>query len=382
MPFTDPPRVLIVGVSARAAADSAVRAGFRVAMIDAFSDSDLDPAVEVVPLAEGYSADAAARAARAVPCDAVVYLASFENRPDEVAALAAGRSLWGNDPQVLRHVRDPLRMAAAFRSRGHPVPRIRTGAVERLAGRWLAKPTSRGGGHGIRAWIPGTPAPPGTCLQEYIEGTPGSVVFAAAAGRAVTLGISRQIIGDAAFGASGFQYCGSIRVSPDRSDPDLVPFEAAARLASTAAERFGLVGVNCIDFVAAGGVPYPVEVNPRWSASMELLERAGGLSVFGIHAEACAGSRLPGPDLPGIRSRSPAFGKAVVFAREDLTIGDTGAWLAEAREASPGVRDVPREGTRIPAGRPVCTVFATGQDAGQCREALLDRARRVYAALG
>ena len=28
----------------------------------------------------------------------------------------------------------------------------------------------------------------------------------------------------------------------------------------------------------------PIEINPRWSASMELVERAHGVSVFGVHA--------------------------------------------------------------------------------------------------
>jgi hypothetical protein len=41
-----------------------------------------------------------------------------------------------------------------------------------------------------------------------------------------------------------------------------------------------------------------------------------------------------------------AVGKAVVFARRDVTIGDTERWLADAT-----VRDVPHPGERIRAGR-------------------------------
>ena len=118
----------------------------------------------------------------------------------------------------------------------------------------------------------------------------GSVVFVAAGGRAVPLGVSRQLVGEAAFGAEGFQYCGNILTATDgfrglSCDEALV--EAACALAQAVADEFGLVGVNGIDFVARDGIPYAIEVNPRWCASMELVERAYGLSVFAAHASAC-----------------------------------------------------------------------------------------------
>jgi len=70
-------------------------------------------------------------------------------------------------------------------------------------------------------------------------------------------------------------------------------------------------------------------------------------------------------------------GKAVVFARQDVTVGDTGTWLASV----PAWRDIPRAGEHIAAGRPVCTVFASADSVAECHAALADRARHVYAAL-
>src|SRR5918993_172057 len=96
------PSVLIAGLSTRAAADSAVRAGFAVTTIDAFGDLDLHPSVRGVSiprdLAMPFSAQAAARAAAGFAADAVIYLANFENEPDAVRALADRRTLWGNPP--------------------------------------------------------------------------------------------------------------------------------------------------------------------------------------------------------------------------------------------------------------------------------------------
>ena len=66
-----------------------------------------------------------------------------------------------------------------------------------------------------------------------------------------------------------------------------------------------------------------------------------------------------------------AFGKAIVFARHDVTVGNTREWI------DLGIRDVPHPGEQIQAGRPVCTVFATGRDALGCHAALVERAERV-----
>jgi predicted ATP-grasp superfamily ATP-dependent carboligase len=114
-------------------------------------------------------------------------------------------------------------------------------------------------------------------------------------------------------------------------------------------------------------------VNPRWSASMELVERAYGVSVFGAHAAACTSGALPGFDFARARRGAGAYGKAIVFARRDVVAGDTRAWLADST-----VRDVPHPGERIRAGRPVCTVFANGCDAAGCHAALVRRAERIY----
>jgi uncharacterized protein len=379
-------RVLIVGVSTRAAAESAARAGFAAASpvitIDAFGDLDQDSRVRALSLPRDFGARftayAAARAARTVACDAVVYLSNFENRPRAVSRLAAGRALWGNPPEALRRVRDPLIVAAALREHGCASPTACTDGAGITSGRWLSKPLASGGGHRIRAWRRGTPVPRGRFLQELVDGTPGSVVFVAAAGRAVALGISSQLVGEHALGSGGYRYCGSIMMPAGdpcfANDEKLV--SAACGLASVVAEEFGLVGVNGIDFVARDGIPYAVEVNPRWSASMELVERAFGVSVFAAHAAACEARELPDFDLARARMGTRAFGKAVVFARRDVTIGDTRAWLADAT-----VRDIPHPGERIPEGQPVCTVFAEGRDAAACRDALVHRADRVYAEL-
>lgn len=378
--------VLICGTSTRAAADSAARAGFRVTAIDAYADRDQHQSVRAVSASRspGLPAHAAAlaRAARAIDCDAVAYLSPFENHPHAVTALRSGRTLWGNTPQTLVRVRDPRVLAAALRRLGCAAPRLLHDSNDlndlndpNDSNDWLVKPLRSGGGRSIRPWR-GEGVARTSYVQQRIQGTPGSVVFVASRGACVPLGVSRQLVGDANFGAAGYRYCGSIIARPDDPQfahgPELA--ERAFGLAARVAGDFGLVGLNGIDFIGRDGIPYPVEVNPRWSASMEVVERLSERPLFQLHADACDGRTLSSSEVCVRPWRQKAFGRAVVYARESGRVGDTDSWLADAT-----VRDVPRSGEYFRSGQPVCTVLAAADDGSGCYRALVDRAARIYA---
>jgi predicted ATP-grasp superfamily ATP-dependent carboligase len=366
-----PTRVLIAGVSTRGIAESAARAGYDVIAVDGFGDLDLRACARAVLVArtvdqggDRFSVPAALRAARGVACEAVCYVASFENHPDAVGALARRGTLWGNPPAVLRRVRDPVRLARALTAHGLPGPAVRLSAPRAPARtRWLAKPRASGGGSGITRWRGGR-VPVGSYLQQWIAGVPGSIVFAADGRRAVPLGVSRLLAGERAFGARPFRYCGNILGGADARLAEI-----AGRIADAVTAEFRLVGVNGIDFVVRRGVPYPLEVNPRYTAALELVERAHGLGIFETHARACAGEL---PEAPPHR-RTAVIGKAIVYARRSVVIGDTSGWLEDE-----SVRDIPTPGQRIGRGHPVCTVFAHAPDPAACHAALVRRARSVY----
>jgi hypothetical protein len=371
------PEVLLTGVSMRAAAQSAVKAGYQTNTIDAFADLDLPrPNKRPAPV-DGETRFDARRAAGdtvGVQADAVVYGSGFEDDSSSVERIAEGRALWGNPPEVLRRVRSHRRLLDGLAREGVLVPRVfepSDGDRPPAGVSWLEKPYRSGGGHGIRPWRSRDIAP-GCYLEEFIAGHPGSIVFVAQGGRAVPLGISRQLAGDAAFGATWFQYCGSILSHPaDLFDRGVAVAANAHAVAMAVARDYGLVGLNNVDFIAREGVAYPVEVNPRWSASVELVERAHGFSMFGLHADACARGTLPDDRLPLCLRR--AVGKAIVFARSDILIRRSHEWLW-----SRDVADVPRPGTLIHSGEPICTVFAEAATSRDCHAALVRRAARIY----
>ncbi len=363
----DVERVVLAGLSTRAAAASAARAGYAVTAVDGFADLDQHPAVHALEVPGRFTATAAARIARTAPGGAVAYLSGFEHAPSAVAMLAAGRALWGNTPDTLRRVRHPATLAETLRREGLHAPEV--SGVPRADGVWLLKPVRSGGGHGIRPWTGGHALPRGTYLQAFVEGRTSSVQFVASGGRAVALGLTRQLVGDAAFGATGFTWCGGI-LEPA---PDDALMRRAMRLAHVLARAFDLRGVNGVDVMDRDGELVPLEVNPRWTGALELVERADGTNLFAVHAGACVEGRLP---TDGPRRRTVAVGKAIVFARHDVLAPDTRAWLTDAT-----VADVPHPGEHVAAGRPFCSVFAEGPDVAACRDALVRRAAQVYASL-
>jgi uncharacterized protein len=367
--------VLIAGVTTRALAISAARSGYRVTAVDAFGDVDLRAVAEVITLGRndgGYHPIRAAAAGAHVAAGMVAYTSNFENYPAAVADLASGRRLLGNRPEVLTRVRHPIELMRVLRRHGFRVPDTRAAAprICRTRLQWLLKPRRSGGGHGIRVWQPGDAVSRSDYLQERIAGIPGSVIFAADGRSAAFLGFSRQLVAGARSGVGRFRYSGSLLgASGSRLFPRQSRLIATAMaIAGVVTREFELVGLNGVDFVARNGMPYPIEVNPRYSASMELVERAHGIPMFETHLRACQGS-LPPPLSPA----ALVHGKAIVFARQDATLGDTGAW-----ERSPSFADIPHSGEVIRRGHPICTVFARGTDARACQRLLRHQAAAVH----
>lgn len=146
------------------------------------------------------------------------------------------------------------------------------------------------------------------------------------------------------------------------------------KIATRLTQRFGLRGVNGVDLVIAEGRdgkprPFLVEVNPRYCASMELVERACGLNLFLTHLDALEG-RLPAFSLAE-HIEGPYFGKGIVFARKTVMMPDTEDWHKRGR------RDIPFAGDRIEAGHPICTVLAEGKQRETCLSNLMIRAEEV-----
>lgn len=362
--------VILLGASTRAAAGSARRAGWTPWCADLFADADLQAIATVrkVPIdAYPYGLlDALAEAPQAP----VIYTGALENRPDLIARI--DRPLWGNSQDVLRAIRAPSRWTQCLQAHSLPCPAI--AEEPRTAGRWLLKPRKSAGGSGIRVYA-GQPFNPRThFLQEWVDGVPCSAVFLGHEDTADLLGVTGQLAGTPWLNAAGFHYAGNIGPLP------LDPTTKARwhRLGAVLTRTFYLRGLFGIDAMLRDGVPWPIEINPRYTASMELLERSYLRPLLPLHRAVF--EKLPPPtfDAP---TDSPTCGKAILYARETFSFPKNGPWLAALAYAGAGAEadcaDIPHAGEIVEQGRPVLTLFAAAKTALPCLGKLQEKAQAL-----
>jgi len=313
-----------------------------------------------------------------------MYTGALENHPALVDRIAHKRKLYGNPSHVLRRVRDPFQLAQVLRERALCYPEIARHPPQANDGRWVQKPFKSCGGDRItlvRAPATGNHAPGDNCcgpqpqfyFQRLIDGDPCSALYVATGGRAVFLGATRQLVGAACTGATGFQYSGSL-------GPLVLPEGIMAefqRIGDCLASRFELIGIMGVDAVIAENRVWPVEVNPRYTASVEVLERATNLKSIAMHVKACRDGDLP-KSLGGQHNRY--CGKAIVYAGKNVTVAERFVRFLERvnqRARQPAVADIPPAEQQITAGAPVVTVFAEADSLSSVRERLQSRVRRV-----
>jgi uncharacterized protein len=367
--------LIVAGASVRAAAHSALRAGLRLYAIDQFADRDLSAICPAAKIRK-YPHDCLTALGDA-PQSPWMYTGGLENYPRLVDRMAEIRPLWGNSGNVLRRVRDPSLLAEAVREAGLEMPAsvLELGDGSHAPGKkWLVKPLRSSGGHQIKTAAGGPqPRHPGFYYQEFIRGQVHGAVYLATSDGCDLLGVSRQIQIPGTFG-----YRGSI-VAPDawhQRVPDLM------RLGTTLKDRFGLRGLFNVDFIRNEAGDWPLEVNPRYSASVELLERATGVSFLALHAAVFNPSLNVSHHAIAIPAPSRALGKAVVYSPQGGTITAAMDQLVAAWNGGltwPGIADVPYVGDCILAGQPICTVFAEGETVAEVERQLQERSQRVLA---
>lgn len=361
--------ILIVGASGRAAAASAMRAGYEPHVIDLFADADtmrLCPTI-VCPFADyPHGLIALANAAPPMPW---LYTGGLENHPDVVMAISERRELVGNDANVLREVRDVTRFARTVRERGgHFPPTMPLGTAQPADGIWLHKSATSSGGLGVRFAITedfdGHSHSMQDCLQQFIDGDPMSAIYHSDAQHRSTLfGMTRQLIGTPWLHAKPFAYAGNI--TRDEENVPKIPSLYIQQLS----QDFHLKGGWGLDFIANhNGKAFTIEMNPRYTAAVEVLEFATGKSFLG-------NATSPYPS-------SPVVGKAIYYAPHRIAFPSSGPWdesLANCTNVwqRPDFADIPHGDSRIETGQPVCTIYAEANGEDVCLEQLQRRAREL-----
>ena len=162
-------------------------------------------------------------------------------------------------------------------------------------GSWLAKTYAGASGSGVRTWDEEQGARSEergsdlVCYQRRIDGMPCAAVFRRRGRRSE---VARRHAATHRRAVARFA-----RLSVRRFDWSVarIGSNAQARSSDWAAvsEQFELIGLFGVDFILDGDTVWTLEVNPRYTASVEIVERFTGKSAIAEHAAACGAALGP-----------------------------------------------------------------------------------------
>jgi predicted ATP-grasp superfamily ATP-dependent carboligase len=355
---------MIAAISGRALAAAARRAGYRPLVADLFRDNDTVALAERAIMLPGDLAsgidhrrlpDALLDLAAGQPVEALVLGSGFEREPAMVDDLARHFPLTGNNAAVIRHVKDPQKLADDCAALGIPHPEFCWEAPPDPEN-WLAKAAGgAGGGHVARA--NGAAVKPGRYFQRFIRGQSISALFVADGKTARVVGFSRQWASPAP--GAPFRYGGAVRLRRfERQDAATI-----GGWLSGLTSRAGLAGLCSADFIRGDGGYHLVEINPRPGATLDIFD--------------C-------PDAPLLEAHiNTSRGKPFRVPRFDDCVASLITYASRPIERFPAVAwpdwtaDRQPAGSTLAAGDPVCTVFARGTNAAGTRRTAQAQAARL-----
>ncbi len=331
--------ILVAGYTTRHVAASAARAGYDVYAVDHFCDQDLIwctkdhlafDELNELPFAVEEMLDS-------YDIDHVVTTSGAELLPV--------RDRLGTPADVAERFMDKGKTQYFFEEIGVPVPR-RLGPGEYPA---MMKTLSGAGGwrnacvhsdEERRAWEEFVEHLP-SMAQEPIAGQPASVSCLGTEDAALALCANEQILR----GGDTCAYAFSGSLTPCRHTLADRMMEYAEQIIAAS----GCVGSVGVDFVLTDTEAYAIEINPRFQGTVETVERALGVNLFSLHADACRGV------LPEKRPEPECFAvRRILAAPRNITIQKEMSALRET------ITDIPYPGASFEEGEVMFSVTGSG----------------------
>lgn len=377
-----------IGFSTRSLVQAAQRAGFRVLSLDAFSDFDCRLAASKAVRIEQWGTKAGVElilnSLQAAEYPPILLGGGTENWISLAEALEESGQVLGPNSSQLRVVRDPdyWKSVAIHADFGFPKTitdqavatkssyealneAINDGQSPSKAVHWLRKPYAGAGGLHIRSENSGRSTigrhGPLEYLQERIAGTVFGVHCVIGTQGSSLVGITEALSHSQWPGPSEFIYRGSL-------GPVVTEVEHERRIHRLCEQVYatsGLRGWVQFDFIANDlGQWWLLEINPRWAAGMELLDRCDfpilqtHAAEFGVVADApCRNPTV-----------SNSVAKAIFYAESDVSLSRS---LLRRLQALPWASDLPDTeslGETILAGHPVLTIGGSLEDGYEADE--------------
>jgi len=276
------------------------------------------------------------------------------------------------EPKVVQAIQDPRMLATiaidairlpwtSLRLSNASAVRVGTPANRAITDGWLEKPVNHAGGVDIRRVAEGEPTHDGVYHQQKIRGHAIGANFIAVPRDPSDAALSSAIL----LGAFG-----GLTYRRSRSHPFLyggsfgpLVMTAATRgeiesLGNRIAAAFGIRGLFNVDLILARDESlWLLEINPRYSASMELL---GTGSLVDWHLRCIDGDRTLRDTVQNqIANRSIGFGsKRIIYANHDHDDRMMRLMSSnEHRSSRMKIVDIPQPDAAVLSGHPICTLI-------------------------
>ncbi len=411
-------RLLIIGASVRPWVQSAILESIEFTAFDFFADWDTVASIDSlgsdntsrVHRLESFDQIFDSRFESAIRlCDSAIVCGGFETRIHLVNRLERQIELLGPCSKRLSRLLNCVRVSDDLEKLGIDYPTTKPSLLGLdTPSDWLRKEPQSSGGSGVRLALPrdvhgGSDS---ACFQALCRGNLLSAVFVSSheqetrRGKTVLVSLSRQWVGKPGLGANGFQYCGSVDVATTRELR-----QSAADIATVISSEFGLKGLWGIDFVDSDLGLVPIDINPRLTASMELIglnpgsRKSNRPGLLEMHVRACRGDLVKDNNAEDNNAEfvfeaqgnqtSPSEGKAILFNKSDQPLEITtlmferivdffDAEFFVQTKLGRSIADVPFIGQKILPRHPFLTVRIRTESAEQVETELQRFAAVIY----
>ena len=340
--------LLLIAQSARMLAQSAALAGFGVYAIDCFGDDDLCHLSEASIAVDNFDEASLFTAIGAIAPSsgefALVYGSGIDTRPALLEKLARNYKVLGNLPPTLNQINNPLNFSHLLDYLGVPYPETCFSTPNPSAG-WLSKPIGREGGKSISFYANRQLPSANVYYQRFMQGEAHSLLFLANGKGIRSIGFNTQWTSQHDL-AQPFLFGGAV----NRTNLSARQRKSIESYATKLTAAVGLVGLNSLDFIAENGRCWVLEINARPSASMALYDEDFAEGLLALHIASCLGELPP----PGHHA-GPVRALSIVYNPNTMTIPFDFGWPE-------GYADIPRGGTRIESGQPLCSILVQGND--------------------
>lgn len=376
------PTVYVVGASGRSAAESVRQAGFRAVVVDLYADRDSGEACDVLQI-ESFP-DSIVAQLNALESGIILLAGGMENRLDLVAALGQYHRVLGPNVDQIKRFRDIEHLMWSIhqstRSGVLQFPEtVYSHSEANTESKWLCKSYFGCGGFHIERLTNDRSKmlnDGNYYFQQEVAGRSVGTVFLCDQSKVQLLGATAALSSAMHESLTGRQPAlppMAYRGSYGTIELTSLVQDAMCHWAYLLTRDLDFTGIIQADWIVTDNTAWLLEINPRWTASMEIIEWSHGCNLFSIQAN-LDGELKPMLTEPIAIPNRPApaktLYKAIQYANSPFVVSEEESNAMFARKFNrletknfsgsnhAGWSDIPTAGTSIETGQPIASYFS------------------------